>query len=60
MRWTGPLPGDTEADGVTLKQWVPPNRWPYGPPEDHQECCNLHEGGLYCDCDLSAEEDGDE
>lgn len=56
--WTGPRDGETDAEGRLLRS-VPPERWPYGPPEAHEDCCTLHEGGLYCDCaasDASADE----
>lgn len=56
MRWTGPLDGDLEGDGQTLKAPVPPERWPYGEPEAHEDCCLLQFGGLYCDCEASAAE----
>jgi len=56
-RWTGPKEGEVDNTG-SLKYPVPPERWPYGPPEAHEDCCNLIEGGLFCDCaasDSSAE-----
>lgn len=60
VRWTGPRETDLRADGVTLIRPVPPDRWPYGPPEAHEDCCVLHSGGLFCDCkasDASAEDE---
>jgi hypothetical protein len=57
LRWTGPSADDLERNGVTLKAPVPPERWPYGPPGDHEGCCGLREGGLFCDCAASAEEE---
>lgn len=57
-QWTGPRPNEIDAVG-TLKRPVPPERWPYGLPEAHEDCCNLHGGRLYCDCaasDASSEE----
>jgi hypothetical protein len=41
---------------------VPPERWPYGPPDAHETGCNLfphpgNEGGLFCDCAASAADD---
>jgi hypothetical protein len=54
MRWRGPRDEDLKADGVSLRHLVPPERWPYGPPAEHQDCCLLHERGLYCDCAASA------
>lgn len=52
--WTGPLDTDLEADGHTLKAPVPPERWPFCHPFDHDDCCNLRSGGLFCDCAASA------
>ena len=50
--WTGPR--DDEIDGLgRLRRPVPPERWPYGLPEAHEDCCHLHGGGLYCDCAAS-------
>ena len=58
MTWWGPRDDDWEDDSqLTLKEGVPPERWPHGPPEDHQDGCSLHNGGLYCDCSLSSSED---
>lgn len=53
-RWTGPRESDLAADGVTLVRPVPPERWPYARPEEHEKCCGLQDGGLFCDCDASA------
>lgn len=47
--WTGPLESDLFPDGQ-LKERVPPERWPYGPPAEHGTECILFIGGLYCDC----------
>ena len=65
--WTGPLDDDLKSDGVSLRGPVPPARWPYCLPEEHQRCCRLHamhdanrRGGLYCDCAASADDDDDE
>jgi len=58
VRWIGPREEDLDASGVRLLRPVPPERWPYGPPEDHQDCCGLREGGLFCDCTASSEEEG--
>ncbi len=54
-RWVGPLAGDLEpgSDDV-LVAVVPPERWPYGLPSFHEECCRLHAHGLFCDCAASA------
>lgn len=60
--WTGPGAKDLMPDGSTLRAPVPAQRWPYGPPEGHEDCCTLHSGGLFCDClasDASSEEGGD-
>jgi len=55
-RWTGPRAEDLQPDGQTLKAPVPGERWPYGPPEAHQDCCGLRERGLFCDCWASDDE----
>lgn len=55
--WTGPDEADLKADGVSLKSVVPPERWPFGPPNFHQGACWLHAGGLFCDCLASAADD---
>ncbi len=55
--WTGPRASDLAADGVTLLASVPPERWPYGPPDFHESSCGLHRGGRYCDCEASAADD---
>lgn len=56
FQWEGPR--DDEMDSsYTLKHPVPPERWPFGPPETHEDACNLHLGGLYCDCAASAHEE---
>jgi hypothetical protein len=57
--WTGPRPTDLQADGATLLAPVEPDRWPYGPPSHHQSGCTLHAGGVFCDCDASANDDSD-
>lgn len=56
-RWTGPRETDLEPGGWKLIRPVPPERWPFGPPEEHDRCCNLHGGGLFCDCGASAADD---
>lgn len=53
MTWTGPRESDLAADRVSLLRPVPPDRWPYGPPDFHEACCILHEDGLFCDCKAS-------
>lgn len=61
--WTGPRDSDLDKSGVRLRAPVPPERWPYGLPEAHQECCILHTGGLFCDClasDASEYEHGEQ
>ncbi len=62
--WTGPHESDLAADGVSLRGPVPPERWPYCLPGEHQTCCLLHRmydpgrvSGFYCDCDASATDD---
>ncbi len=56
-RWTGPNWDDWQPGENMLKAAVPPERWPYGPPDHHQDACILHKGGLYCDCEASAHDD---
>lgn len=56
--WTGPNEDEVNALGE-LKAPVPPERWPYGPPVAHQDCCVLFSDGLFCDCTAS-EYDPDE
>lgn len=59
MRWTGPRPSDLQKDGTTLKHPVPPERWPFALPSEHDCGCRLHRGGLFCDCGAScADDDG--
>lgn len=53
LSWTGPLEEDMDGDDQ-LAQPVPPERWPFGPPEAHEDCCRLHTGGLWCDCKASS------
>ena len=53
-RWTGPNAEDLMGDGVTLLRPVPPERWPFGLPDEHESCCVLHRGALFCDCKASA------
>jgi hypothetical protein len=62
-RWTGPHEGELDVAG----RWrgalpIPSERWPYGPPEAHEDCCWLHANGRFCDCaasDVSTEDEGD-
>ena len=57
-RWTGPRDDEIDAVG-RLHAVVPPDRWPYGSPDMHEDHCYLHRGGLWCDCAASDEgEDG--
>lgn len=61
IAWTGPRAGETAPSGMLYGR-VPGDRWPYGPPNDHQPICNLFPqrgspGGLFCDCALSAVDD---
>jgi len=52
--WTGPR--EDEIDGLgRLLSPVPPDRWPYGSPDMHDDSCHLHRGGLCCDCAASDE-----
>lgn len=53
-QWTGPRETDLESDGATLLRPVPPERWPFCEPPEHDRFCNLHGGGLFCDCSASA------
>lgn len=55
--WTGPTERDLEANGTTLRQSVPPERWPYGPPDHHERACILFENRLHCDCKASDSSD---
>lgn len=63
--WTGPLRSDWDSQArVRLKAPVPPERWPYGPPDHHETHCNLHRNkasrnGLFCDCLASVADDDD-
>lgn len=57
--WTGPRDDELAPDGTTLTRVVPPARWPFGPPEFHQDGCILFNGGLFCDCLASASDDLD-
>jgi hypothetical protein len=57
LRWTGPRDADLTEGQTLLVHPVPPERWPYGPPEEHQAGCNLHRDGLFCDCVASSNED---
>ena len=53
--WTGPRPDETDAMG-RLRCTVPPDRWPYGPPDLHDSECKLHGhngAGSYCNCNAS-------
>jgi hypothetical protein len=46
-------------DGATLRHVVPPERWPFCLPDEHDRGCLLHAGGLFCDCAAScADDDG--
>lgn len=56
--WTGPRDEDwgDAALGV-LREQVPGERWPHGPPDVHEGSCRLRSGGLFCDC--AASEAGD-
>lgn len=56
-RWTGSHDDGTGQDIAAREVPLPPERWPYGPPDAHQSCCLLYEGGRYCDCAASAADD---
>ena len=56
--WTGPLESDTDEHGKLLHP-VPFERWPYGPPESHEQCCALFIGILHCDCKASDASDSE-
>jgi hypothetical protein len=58
MIWTGPHNEDLDPSG-RLRQPVPPERWPFGPPSRHQDCCLLRGGELFCDCAASDASDED-
>jgi len=51
-RWTGPYEGEIDNLG-RLRALVPPERWPYGTPDLHEDDCGLKRGGLWCDCAAS-------
>lgn len=55
--WTGPLDGDLWLDGTAKNPPLPPERWPYGAPAYHEECCDLFAKGRFCDCSASAADD---
>jgi hypothetical protein len=58
--WIGPWPSDLQdGTGCVLKHPVPPDRWPYGSPLQHEPCCLLQNKGLYCDCKASAADELD-
>lgn len=42
LHWTGPNDDELEPDGTTLKRPLPGERWPFGPPVAHEDCCGLH------------------
>ena len=50
--WTGPNEDEIDSHYKLLKV-VPPERWPWGPPDAHEDACLLHSGGLFCDCTAS-------
>lgn len=56
--WTGPTEDDLDSEGTLLRP-VPPERWPFGPPDHHEECCTLHASGTYCDCKASDASDAE-
>ncbi len=53
--WTGPHASDwADSSETVLRAPVPPERFPFCWPEEHEICCTLRGGGLYCDCSASA------
>ena len=34
---------------------IPPEPWPYGPPDAHEDACSLFFGSVFCDCQASDE-----
>lgn len=58
--WTGPRPDELDPVG-RLRVAVPPERWPFGPPDHHEAGCMLHEHGVaaFCDCAASGADDVD-
>lgn len=58
-RWTGPQDGDVDAFDEAIDPPLPPERWPYGPPEFHQSCCRLFGDGKLCDCAASSSNEED-
>ncbi|OHD25684.1 MAG: hypothetical protein A2Y38_00375 [Spirochaetes bacterium GWB1_59_5] len=57
VHWHGPRVEDLELDGATVRAEVrplPPERWPYGLPEAHEDICDLFTWGRFCDCAASA------
>lgn len=59
--WTGPRPDEIDAVG-RLRVEVPPDRWPFGPPDVHESICTLLKPGgvgAYCDCAASSADDTD-
>lgn len=52
MVWTGPREGEIDNLG-RLRTPAPPERWPYGPPNTHEQNCLLQRGGRWCDCAAS-------
>jgi hypothetical protein len=59
--YTGPLEGDLdEATGCWIGPLpIPPERFPYCAPEEHEVGCTLREGGRFCDCAASDASDDD-
>jgi hypothetical protein len=54
MTWTGPDEGELNDALEWVGQLpIPPHKWPYGPPDVHDSCCTLAEGGRFCDCEAS-------
>lgn len=54
--WEGPMPNDLLDDRIRIRWPLPHARWPYGPPDFHEDCCKLHRynrWGSFCDCKAS-------
>ena len=55
-QWTGPRLGELDGDGRLLVE-LPPERWPFCVPSEHQTGCLLRMNGAvagnYCGCDAS-------
>lgn len=60
--WVGPRAGDIDMLGRLVRA-LPPERWPFCEPSEHESCCLLRVRstgfvapiGSFCDCDASDE-----